>query len=81
MPLLEIIRTKHTSADVIASCMQLSKAIGKTPVLVGNVVGFAANRGFFRTVSLLDCWSTLVSTRTASTQHWRRSACRLECSR
>ena len=47
MPLLEIIRTKHTSTDVIASCMQLSKAIGKTPVLVGNVVGFTANRGFF----------------------------------
>ena len=47
MPLLEIIRTKHTSPDVIASSMALSKAIGKTPVLVGNVVGFAANRGFF----------------------------------
>ena len=47
MPLLEIIRTKHTSPEVIASCMQLSKAIGKTPVLVANCVGFAANRGFF----------------------------------
>ena len=47
MPLLEIIRTKHTSTDVIAASMQLSKAIGKTPVLVHNTVGFAANRGFF----------------------------------
>ena len=47
MPLLEIIRTKHTSTDVIAACMQLSKGIAKTPVLVYNVVGFAANRGFF----------------------------------
>ena len=47
MPLLEVIRTKHTSADVIVRCMDVAKKLGKTPVVVGNVVGFAANRGFF----------------------------------
>ena len=47
MPLLEVIRTRHTSPDVIAQCLSMSKKIGKTPVVVGNVVGFAANRGFF----------------------------------
>ena len=47
MPLLEVIRTRHTSADVVMRCLEVSKKLGKTPVVVGNVVGFAANRGFF----------------------------------
>jgi enoyl-CoA hydratase/3-hydroxyacyl-CoA dehydrogenase len=47
MPLLEIIRTKSTSDNTIALCLQMAKRIGKTPVVVGNCVGFTANRAFF----------------------------------
>jgi enoyl-CoA hydratase/3-hydroxyacyl-CoA dehydrogenase len=47
MPLLEIIRTKSTSENTIAACLQMSKRIKKTPVVVGNCVGFTANRAFF----------------------------------
>ncbi len=47
MPLLEIVRTSSTSAEVLASSIQLAKTIGKTPVVVGNCVGFVANRVFF----------------------------------
>lgn len=44
MPLLEIIRTKKTSPQTIAACLQLSKEIKKTPVLVGDCYGFLTNR-------------------------------------
>jgi len=47
MPLLEIVRTKHTSNETIARALQMSKSIGKTPVISGNCVGFIANRVFF----------------------------------
>jgi len=47
MPLLEIIRTKQTSPQVIAASVQLSKHTNKIPVVVGNCVGFTANRVFF----------------------------------
>ena len=46
MRLLEIVRGKATSKQVIASCMQLSKKIGKIGVLVGNCRGFVGNRMF-----------------------------------
>ena len=46
MRLLEIVRGKGTSREVIASCMQLSKALGKIGVLVGNCRGFVGNRMF-----------------------------------
>jgi 3-hydroxyacyl-CoA dehydrogenase len=46
MRLLEIVRGKSTSKEVIASCMQLSKKIGKVGVLVGNCMGFVGNRMF-----------------------------------
>src|SRR3984957_5499252 len=46
MRLLEIVRGKKTGKDVIASCMQLSKPIGKIGVLVGNCRGFVGNRMF-----------------------------------
>jgi 3-hydroxyacyl-CoA dehydrogenase len=36
MRLLEIVRGKATSKEVIATCMQLSKSLGKIGVLVGN---------------------------------------------
>jgi 3-hydroxyacyl-CoA dehydrogenase len=46
MRLLEIVRGKKTSKPVIATCMQLSKKIGKIGVLVGNCRGFVGNRMF-----------------------------------
>ncbi|KAI4347107.1 hypothetical protein L6164_007953 [Bauhinia variegata] len=47
MPLLEIVRTKKTSAQVILDLMTVGKKIKKTPVVVGNCTGFAVNRTFF----------------------------------
>jgi 3-hydroxyacyl-CoA dehydrogenase len=46
MRLLEIVRGKSTSKEVIATCMQLSKKLGKVGVLVGNCMGFVGNRMF-----------------------------------
>jgi 3-hydroxyacyl-CoA dehydrogenase len=46
MKLLEIVRGKATSKEVIATCMQLSKRLGKIGVLVGNCRGFVGNRMF-----------------------------------
>jgi 3-hydroxyacyl-CoA dehydrogenase len=46
MRLLEIVRGKASSKEVIATCMQLSKKLGKIGVLVGNCRGFAGNRMF-----------------------------------
>src|SRR5271155_1163489 len=46
MRLLEIVRGKKTSKEVIATCMKLSKKLGKIGVLVGNCRGFVGNRMF-----------------------------------
>jgi len=46
MRLLEIVRGKATSKEVIASCMQLAKRLGKVGVLVGDCRGFVGNRMF-----------------------------------
>jgi 3-hydroxyacyl-CoA dehydrogenase len=46
MRLLEIVRGKKTGKEVIATCMQLSKKLGKIGVLVGNCRGFVGNRMF-----------------------------------
>ena len=46
MRLLEIVRGKRTSREVIATVMQLSKKLGKIGVLVGNCRGFVGNRMF-----------------------------------
>jgi 3-hydroxyacyl-CoA dehydrogenase len=40
------VRGKATSKEVIATCMQLSKKLGKVGVLVGNCRGFVGNRMF-----------------------------------
>ncbi|GBF93062.1 hypothetical protein Rsub_05673 [Raphidocelis subcapitata] len=44
MPLLEIVRTKSTSKQVVLDTLALAGAIKKTPVVVGNCTGFAVNR-------------------------------------
>src|ERR1700676_3841440 len=46
MRLLEIVRGKSSSKEVIATCMQLSKKLRKVGVLVGNCRGFVGNRMF-----------------------------------
>ena len=46
MRLLEIVRGKASSKEVVATCMQLSKRLGKIGVLVGNCRGFVGNRMF-----------------------------------
>jgi 3-hydroxyacyl-CoA dehydrogenase len=46
MRLLELVRGAATAPDVINTCMQLSKRIGKIGVLVGNCRGFVGNRMF-----------------------------------
>ena len=46
MRLLEIVRGKKSSKEVIATCMQLPKKLGKIGVLVGNCRGFVGNRMF-----------------------------------
>lgn len=47
MQLLEVIRTSNTSPVIISDMVKLSKKLKKIPVIVGNCVGFAANRMFF----------------------------------
>jgi 3-hydroxyacyl-CoA dehydrogenase len=46
MRLLEIVRGKASSKEVVATCMHLSKSLGKVGVLVGNCRGFVGNRMF-----------------------------------
>ncbi|HXW63170.1 MAG TPA: 3-hydroxyacyl-CoA dehydrogenase NAD-binding domain-containing protein [Candidatus Acidoferrales bacterium] len=46
MRLLEIVRGRRTAKDVIATCLQLAKKLGKVGVLVGNCRGFVGNRMF-----------------------------------
>lgn len=47
MRLLEIVRADHTSQDVIMTCMDLARTIGKVAVLVGVCPGFVGNRILF----------------------------------
>src|ERR1700686_4561314 len=46
MRLLEIVRGAATGKEVIATCMQLSRPLGKIGVLVGNCMGFVGSRMF-----------------------------------
>jgi 3-hydroxyacyl-CoA dehydrogenase len=46
MRLLEIVRGKASSKEVLATGMQLSKKLGKVGVLAGNCRGFIGNRMF-----------------------------------
>jgi 3-hydroxyacyl-CoA dehydrogenase len=47
MKLLEIVRADHTSDEVIMTCMDLARTIGKVAVLVGVCPGFVGNRILF----------------------------------
>lgn len=47
MPLVEIVRSKQTSPETLNTVINLAKQLKKTPVTVGNCVGFLVNRIFF----------------------------------
>jgi 3-hydroxyacyl-CoA dehydrogenase len=44
MKLLEIVRGRDTSKEVVATSLKLAKKLGKVGVVVGNCFGFVANR-------------------------------------
>jgi 3-hydroxyacyl-CoA dehydrogenase/enoyl-CoA hydratase/3-hydroxybutyryl-CoA epimerase len=44
MPLVEVIRGEKTSDQTVASIYQLSKTLGKTPIVVKDMPGFLVNR-------------------------------------
>ncbi len=44
MPLIEIITTKFTSAQALATATGLAKRLGKTPIVVKDSAGFLVNR-------------------------------------
>jgi 3-hydroxyacyl-CoA dehydrogenase len=44
MKLLEIVRGRQTSKEVLATSLKLAKRLGKVGVVVGNCFGFVANR-------------------------------------
>jgi 3-hydroxyacyl-CoA dehydrogenase/enoyl-CoA hydratase/3-hydroxybutyryl-CoA epimerase len=44
MPLVEVIRGEKTSDEAVATVFQLSKALGKTPIVVKDAPGFLVNR-------------------------------------
>ncbi len=44
MPLIEVIPAKATSKEVIATVVELSRKLGKTPVVVKDSCGFLVNR-------------------------------------
>jgi 3-hydroxyacyl-CoA dehydrogenase/enoyl-CoA hydratase/3-hydroxybutyryl-CoA epimerase len=44
MPLVEVIRGPRTSDETVATVVELSRRIGKTPIVVGDAPGFLVNR-------------------------------------
>jgi len=46
MPLVEVIGRRGTPPDILATAVGVTKALGKTPVVVQNREGFAVNRLF-----------------------------------
>src|SRR4029079_14116776 len=44
MKLLEIVRGRATSKEVLATSLKLARRLGKVGVVVGNCFGFVANR-------------------------------------
>ena len=47
MPLVEVVRSRQTSPQTLLTAIELTKRLKKTPVTVGNCVGFLVNRIFF----------------------------------
>lgn len=59
VPLLEIIRTQHSSPQALATCLRFARQLSKTAIVVGNSTGFLINRisFYFHDVVtyLVDC--------------------------
>ncbi|MFG0334963.1 MAG: 3-hydroxyacyl-CoA dehydrogenase NAD-binding domain-containing protein, partial [Maioricimonas sp. JB049] len=47
MPLVEVVRSAQTSDETIAALVDLVRALGKTPIVVGEGPGFLVNRILF----------------------------------
>lgn len=47
MPLVEVIRGKHSSEETVATTVAYAKKMGKTPIVVNNCPGFLVNRILF----------------------------------
>ena len=47
MPLVEVIRGKHSSESTIATTVAYARKMGKTPIVVNNCPGFLVNRILF----------------------------------
>ncbi len=47
MPLVEVIRGKHSSDDAVAATVKLAQKMGKTPIVVNDCPGFLVNRVLF----------------------------------
>jgi 3-hydroxyacyl-CoA dehydrogenase len=54
MRLLEVVRGRHSSNEVVATAMKLGKTIGKVPVLSRVCHGFIANRIMFERARIAD---------------------------
>ncbi|MGK5595656.1 MAG: 3-hydroxyacyl-CoA dehydrogenase NAD-binding domain-containing protein [Parachlamydiaceae bacterium] len=48
MPLVEVVAGPKTSPEALASVVDLSKKLGKTPIVVGDCPGFLVNRIFMQ---------------------------------
>ncbi len=63
MPLVEVVRGKHTSDEAVATVFNLSKKLGKTPILVNDGPGFLVNRLLLpymvEAISLLEQGNTI----------------------
>ena len=44
MPLVEVVPWRGASQEVVVSCAELVRRIGKTPIVVGDCAGFLVNR-------------------------------------
>jgi len=63
MPLVEVVRGKNSSDEAVATVFNLSKALGKTPILVKDGPGFLVNRLLLpymvEAISLLEQGNTI----------------------
>ena len=54
MPLVEVIRGKNTSDEVVAKVVALAMKLGKTPIVVNDCAGFLVNRLLFPYLMAFD---------------------------
>lgn len=73
MPLLEVIRTAHTSPSSIRTAMELAKPLRKTPVLAKVCYGFIGNRmmeGYAREAQLMVLEGATPRTIDTALENW-----------